>query len=116
MMNFLVILLAGLLPTYVVRFSFFGIPTNLFEVGVLFVFLVSLCTPTARKQIIDTFRAIPSNFKFWAFLFLVSTVISTLYSPVLRSSLGILKGWIVIPMMFGLLVYTARYFDSFIHK
>ncbi len=107
-MNTLIILLAGLLPTYVIRFSVLGIPTNVFEVAVLVVLLASLCVPRTRKQIVDSVNSLPNSFKIWILLFIVSALISTAYSPVLRSSLGILKGWIIIPIIFGLLIRTAN--------
>ena len=106
-MNTLIVLLAGLLPTYLIRFPLFGIPTNFFEVAVVTVFLVTMCVPKTRKQLISSMRAIPMSFLVWMCLFLLAAIISTIYSPVLRSSLGVLKGWVVIPMFFGLLVYSV---------
>ncbi|MEK7499995.1 MAG: hypothetical protein AAB649_05315 [Patescibacteria group bacterium] len=103
----LIVLLAGLLPTYVIRFPIFGIPTNLFEVGVIAVFILVICNKASRYQLFDAIRALPGSFKLFACIFLLSAVVSTLYSPILRSSLGILKGWIIVPMLFGLLAHAA---------
>ncbi len=116
MINTFIILLAGLLPTYVLRFSFFGVPTNLFEAGVWLLFICMLCSSRARRRLIDAFVALPKKAKLWALLFFVSAVVSTIYSPVLRSSLGILKSWIITPMIFGMLVSFARHNDSLAYK
>lgn len=116
MIHILTVILAGLLPTYIVRFSIFGIPTNFFEVSVWVLFIATLCLPRTRKQLMVALGEMPRSVKMWVFLFVVTAVISTFYSPAVRSSLGILKGWIVTPILFGLLVYTARYSDVLVHK
>jgi O-antigen ligase len=110
------VLLVGLLPTYIVRFSLFGIPTNLFEVGVWVLFLAMLCSPEARRDIVSTVTVLPKNFKMWAFVFLLAAIVSTLHSPVLRSSLGIVKGWIITPMVFGVIISVTKYKDPFIWR
>ncbi len=116
MIQVLTVVLVGLLPTYIVRFPLFGVPTNFFEVGVWSVFLAALCAPGARRQLMRAIRGLPRSVIFWALLFVTAAIISTLYSPVLRSSLGILKGWVITPMVFGLLVYTAKKSDPFAYK
>ncbi len=102
-----VALLAGLLPLYVVRFSIFGIPTNVFEVGVWVTAVTSICIPRTRHQIWGAMQAMPKSKLILIGLFLIAAVISTAISPVPRNSIGILKGWVITPMLFGFVVYVA---------
>lgn len=106
-MNNAVVLLAGVLPLYVIRFSLAGIPTNLFEAAVWATALVSLCIPRTRHQLWTAAQVIPRSKLIFIGLFLLAAVISTAISPVLQNSLGILKGWVVTPVLFGLLVRAA---------
>ncbi len=104
MINSLIPLLAGILPLYVVRFPLFGIPTNLFEVGVWITVVVCICTSHIRERLWVAVRAMPKRMLIFILLFLIAAAISTIVSPVTRSSLGILKSWIVTPILFGVLV------------
>ncbi|OGY30902.1 MAG: hypothetical protein A3C02_03315 [Candidatus Andersenbacteria bacterium RIFCSPHIGHO2_02_FULL_45_11] len=114
MTNILVSLLTGLLPLYVVRFNVFGIPTNVFEVAVWATAAswlagktlgVNAKTPSVEET--SGFRAIPKSTLIFIALFILSAIISTTISSELRNSLGILKGWIITPILFGLLVHTS---------
>ncbi len=106
-MTNLVVLLAGLLPLYVIRFPLFGIPTNLFEVGVwitaLFV-IPDLLRPSVALGEGGIRNPRPHMSAVFILLFLIAAAISTIVSPVTRSSLGILKSWVVTPILFGVLV------------
>ena len=103
----LITILAGLLPLYVVRFSIAGIPTNLFEVMVWSVLLITLSNPRFRKYLLGAMLGISFVHRVWVILFVVAALLATFYSPVLRSSLGILKSWIVTPIMFSFLLYLV---------
>lgn len=107
-----VVILVGLLPLYIVRFSVFGIPTNLFEVGVWCVAIVSagktLRVNEKTRRVEEALRAIPKHILILIALFLLSAIISTAISPIPLSSIGILKGWVITPIVFGFLVYIAR--------
>lgn len=116
MITTLVVLLAGLLPLYVVRFPLFGIPTNVFEVMVWLVFISTICFSGTRRKIIDVAKSLPFATRLGAILFIVAALISTVYSPILSSSLGILKGWIVTPMVFGLIVLLTKHSDPQGHQ
>lgn len=122
-MNRAVAILVGILPLYVIRFSFFGIPTTIFEIAVwttllLVVFRRALSFwprgqhPGAPRQLAAWIPDQIRNDKalqvviFCSVLFLFSAVISTAISAELRSSLGVLKSWIITPMLFGFLVYV----------
>jgi putative inorganic carbon (HCO3(-)) transporter len=112
----LVPLLAGILPLYIVRFSLVGIPTTLFEVAVWVVGCIYLVIPSLRSQLIVALRSIPRSYWVWISFFLLSACISTWISEVHRSSLGILKGWVITPFVFGLLVYAAQYKKPWIRE
>lgn len=109
-------LLAGLLPTYVIRFSIFGVPTNLFEAGVWLAFLVTICVARTRKKFLGALYQLSVTYKVGILVFILSAIISTLYSPILYSSLGILKGWVITPLLFGLLGYASTKNDSSSYK
>lgn len=115
-MNNVVVVLAGLLPTYVIRFSIAGIPTTLFEVLVWASVVGSVAMPRTRTRLWRAALAIPKKTLLWSTLFLLAAIISTAISPVPRSSFGILKGWVVTPMVFGFLVFAAAYTDSSVRK
>lgn len=113
-----IVILAGLLPLYIVRFSVFGIPTNLFEVAVWVVAVfapigktlgVNAQTPSVEEiGVQEALRTIPKSVALCISLFLFAAIISTAISPIPRSSIGILKGWVITPMVFGFLVYMVR--------
>ena len=102
-----VILIAFLLPAYLVRFSVAGIPTTLLEAAVWAVALSGFFQAKIRRSWINTAKAIPKPILFLVGLFFLSAVISTVISPHLETSLGILKGWIVTPLVYAFLVYAA---------
>ncbi len=95
-----------LIPAYLLRFHIFGIPTNVWEVGVVVVFLVGVARPTIRYSWQQSLRAIPRTFVVLTGLLLVSAIVSTVISAQLEVSLGILKGWIAVPILASLLVYS----------
>lgn len=102
-----VILLAGLLPAYLLRFSVFGIPTNFFELAIIVVALAGLVQPAIRSHWITAWRRLPFAFLLLTLFFILAASLSTLISPHPLTSLGILKSWILIPILFGWLIYSV---------
>ncbi len=84
-----------------------GIPTTLLEAAVWAVALSGFFQAKIRRSWINTAKAIPKPILFLVGLFFLSAVISTVISPHLETSLGILKGWIVTPLVYAFLVYAA---------
>src|SRR3989344_6515145 len=56
----------------------------------------------------QAWKTLNPRVKIVVMLFILAATISTGISPELRVSLGILKGWIVMPMLLGFLVYAAK--------
>ena len=103
----LLVIVTALLPTYLIRFEVFGVPTNLLEILIAATFLIGLSQPEIRGQWKAAWSALPRQIKIAIGLFLLATIISTATSPHLHTSLGILKGWIFIPILFAWMVFAA---------
>jgi membrane-bound ClpP family serine protease len=86
-------------PLYLLRFEFFGIPTNLLEIIILITFLVWLLEKNCFK------------FNYTKILFLIILLFLGLISSAIlkenhTTSFGIIKGWFVFPILFGFIVYN----------
>ncbi|MAF80412.1 hypothetical protein CL628_00175, partial [bacterium] len=62
--------------------------------------------PAIRHSFVKNLRAIPRPFVALTGLLLASAIVSTVISAQLEVSLGILKGWVIVPILAGLLVYN----------
>ena len=102
-----ILLVAGFLPLYIIRFSVLGIPTNIFEIGVLIVLLMGVCSEEIRRSWRATMQQFSAPYRIAIAVFLLSAVIATAISYEVRVSLGILKGWVIIPAIFGFLAVSA---------
>lgn len=91
----------ALLPTYLLRVSVFGLPTNFFEIAVGILCIAGLLRSDIRRAWRLHLARLERPFVYAALLFLVAAIISTFISPQVRVSLGILKGWVVIPLLFA---------------
>ena len=101
-MPMLIAFIAFLLPTYLVRFSIAGIPTTLLE---LLIYAVALagCVRFLSDQ---EARTRLDNRRIWllpAGLILLGGLVGALISPDLRTALGLLKGFIIDPILVYLL-------------
>lgn len=101
------LVLAGMLPLYIVRFSIFGIPTNIFEVAVLAVACVGACSADTRNSWVKTVKTMPRGIQIAIAVLFVSACVSAGISHEIRVSLGILKGWFIVPMIFSFLLLSA---------
>ncbi|MEX1112272.1 MAG: O-antigen ligase family protein [Candidatus Andersenbacteria bacterium] len=101
----LLIVTAGLLPVYLWRFSILGLPTNALEVLIVAAFAVGVLSPRIRADWRQSVRALGWDIKIFVLLFILASVISTLISPHLHTSLGVLKGWILLPILYGWMVH-----------
>lgn len=97
-----------LIPTYIVRISLLGIPTNVSEIAIWIIVTSALLASNGFNEWAAPFTTLPRAVKIWSGLFLVATVLSTLISPHLRTSLGILKGWVITPMAFAWVLYALQ--------
>lgn len=104
-------LLAGILPTYLLRFSLAGIPTNFLEVAIGIVVAAGALSPAVRHRWRAAAKNIPRPIALWTGLFVLTAIVSTVISPHPITSLGILKSWILIPAMYAFMIYSldSRY-------
>lgn len=102
-----VVLLVALLPTYLIRFTVFGVPTTLLEAGVVIVAIMGIAQASIRQQWRAAWRAAPFPALLLALVFGGTCVIGAMISAEQRASLGILKGWVITPMTLGWMVYAA---------
>jgi len=95
-----VLALPAILPLYLWRTVFFGVPTTFLELSIYAVFLAWLIHLLMGKPKI-TYKT-PFT---WALIFLsIAAVISAVVSSDLRMSLGLLKGWFIDPLFVYVLV------------
>lgn len=94
-----------LIPTYLMRFTILGMPTNVLEVLVLVTFILVLL----GRQEFDYKECYRQNkgYFFAIFLILGGLIISTLANGEYRMGLGIIKGWFVVPLMFSWVLYAG---------
>lgn len=107
----LLILISFLLPSYLIRFSVFGIPTTFLEAAIWLAFLLGALQPAVRHSWVNAWKtfSLPrvASAKWGLFFFLFSALVSTFISPDLETSAGILKGWIITPMLYAFMVYAS---------
>jgi O-antigen ligase len=100
-----VVITAALTPTYLIRFSLGFIPTNVFE---LLVLALVLGSATHSLQWHQAWQRLKLTYKGLIGFFLIAALVSTLISDQLMHSAGILKGWIIIPILFSWVVYVGN--------
>ncbi len=104
----------ALLPTYLIRFSAFGIPATLLELMVVVLFvvwLVKYIQEPKKRNLCKTIHIL----KWPILLFVVTSTISVFVSPDIRTALGIWKAYIIEPVLFLMvMVDTVRTKKQFI--
>lgn len=103
--NYAIGLLAALLPTYLLRLNIFGIPTTFLEMATWIVLLASLFQPDIRKQWLRNWYRLPVSFKLSLGIFIFSCIVSAFLN--FPDSLGILKGWVITPLLWGWIVANS---------
>jgi O-antigen ligase len=91
-------LILFLLPTYLIRFQFLSIPVTFLEILVLSFCFVGLIKIWLSRNFHNIFN--DKNFNILVGLFLLAGIISTLFSPEKLKALGILKAFIIEPVIF----------------
>ena len=94
-------LVSAAAPLYLVRFSVLGIPTTALEVLIYLFVAAVLVLAVFRRGM----RPVPRRYALPVLLFLAAAVLSTIVAPDKRAALGILKAWIVDPILFGWAVW-----------
>lgn len=103
--SYLMLITTFLIPFYIFRFSVAGIPTNAFEISLLILLIVTLFQSSNERDSQKSDRKIQYVLFVSCFLFLVSSILGVWQAGFSRDSLGVLKGWVVVPMIYGWLVY-----------
>ena len=91
-----------LTPFYFFRFKILGIPTNVFDIAVALSFLVALWVDAKGL------KQSAGQFGWWPYLLILVALISVLWSTETRDALGIVKGWFVVPISFGIVFNMYR--------
>jgi O-antigen ligase len=101
----LICLVAFFTPLYLVKFSIGGIPTNILEILIYFLFAFFIFS----EKNID-FRNIYSRYKIYILgiaLIFLGLFISTAAGSNWREGLGIIKGWFFDPLLLALVIITS---------
>lgn len=102
-MLWLLPLIILLLPSYMVRFSIGPIPTTLLEVLIYLSFLILLIVqPLAVTG--ERLKSVLKTYGWPVGLILVGSIWATIIAPDQRVGLGILKGYILDPMLLALMI------------
>lgn len=97
-MIWLVSLIALLLPTYLIRFSLFGVPSTFLEATIYIAFLALLaCRPFAT--VIDVTRELTKRFGLPILLIGIGTLIGLVTAPDMRQALGLAKAYVFDPLL-----------------
>lgn len=113
MVFYLLCAILFLLPSYLVRFKVFGLPTNFLEVLIILTFIILLferikegvmgAAGWAKKIISELYNE--KLFFFGAILIFAGIFLSSILAQNKLAAFGILKGWFIIPFMFFLALY-----------
>ena len=101
-----IIILFALLPTYLVRFSIGPIPTTLLECLILITIGIAMSRMSLKTSRRDV-STIWTSFGWYRIplvLLLIASVISTIVAPNLVSALGILKAYIIEPILLAIVI------------
>ncbi|MBI4022517.1 MAG: O-antigen ligase family protein [Candidatus Andersenbacteria bacterium] len=103
------VLLSALLPAYVLRLTVVGVPTNALELAIITVTLTGVIQPAVRRRWRYALARLPRLPALLIALLLFAVLASALLSPHPRPSWGIVKGWVVVPLIFGWQVFAATF-------
>jgi len=104
-LHFFIYFIIFSLPFYLARFSVFGIPTNILEAMIVILFLLFLFKNF--KVLYSLLFISYSFFQIGIILLFVGLILSIFQSNDIFSSLGIIKSWFVIPLLFYIVVKSV---------
>jgi len=109
-----VTLLAALLPSYLLRYEFFGLPTTFLELatyaaalGFVFKILIDRSFRSQAALRLEFFKTGEPRFLAALVFFLLAAVMGTIFTWHLRTSAGALKGWFFDPALFGAMLLAS---------
>jgi O-antigen ligase len=97
---YLIVGICFLLPSYLVRFSLFGVPMTMLEILIYVSVIITLIQNSIIKSPIDKYKIKKSYIWIPVILFMVSGIIGILVSPDKTIALGQFKGFILVPILF----------------
>lgn len=107
-MNWFVPFVVLLLPSYLVRFSVAGIPTTLLEI-LIYGSAISLLISQPWARIVERLKPIWRKYGWPILLLLISAAIATYIAPDKRIALGLLKAYVIDPLMlFGVIAIWGQ--------
>lgn len=92
-----------LIPAYLIHLRLLGLPTNSWELVVAAVALSGALQPAVRHAWRSAAGRLPRRLAAAALVFVAAAIISTIRSSQPAVSLGILKGWVLFPLLLGYL-------------
>lgn len=106
-MIYFIALICFLLPSYLIRFSIFGIPTTLLEVLIYLAAIVTLISKLKTKNLKSQLKT--KKYYIPIALFIIAGLISIVISPDKKEALGLFKAYIFDPILFFIIVvYNVR--------
>jgi O-antigen ligase len=93
------------MPLYLVRISFLGLPTNIFELILLVTILIWLLKN--RSKPLKELPHLPKLLWMSLFLILIGILLSILANAFYATGFGIFKSWFLIPIVFAYLIFAS---------
>lgn len=104
----------AILPTYLLKFSLFGIPTTVLELSIYTIFISSFLSIIISNLLEfgfwDLFKNLKSPFLWPIIVWLVITLISSLLSENIQTALGAWKAWTLDPIL--VLILIIQFFNQ----
>jgi len=102
----LLIIIIVLLPSYLLRASVFGLPTNFLEILIIISIAIALSRPNIRRYWLSAWSSIPYQLKVSVLLLITAAFASALLAlPSLRG-FGYLKSFFIIPLALAFQIYA----------
>ena len=102
-MTWLVALIVLLLPTYLIRFSLFGVPTTFLE-ATIYIAALALLGSRPFATVIDVKRQFLRRFGLPLLLIVLGTIVGFFATEDTRQALGLVKAYIIDPVIFAVLL------------
>jgi O-antigen ligase len=119
--NFIYLTIVSL-PLYLIRFSIFGLPTNVFEIMALASIIMFFISARSLKNELRAY----SKYFIPIGLIIGGLVLSMLFNGSYRTGLGVIKSWFIIPLIFAFIatvslqeekkktIFSAIYISAFL--
>ncbi len=104
-MSWFIALIGIMIPAYLLRFSFFGLPTTVLE---LLIYLATLWLVIARpiSQTLNQWRELFRQYRWPLILIIAGSLIGIIVSPDKRQALGLFKAYLFDPILLFLVIQS----------